>query len=205
MLTKKLFFFLLVCFAMTSCNKEDTLQADQTTVDNATIDNSTLTGADLKIPITLPKAVVVDESGEITGVSTLQRKANGIKVNFNTSGLIPGNAYTLWWVILNDDGMGRPILVTHADGLVVNRSGKGNFSSRLSVGEIFNTPLTAEVHLALRTHGPVQPGMMPDQIQTIDGGCHPDIGFPSGPALHPDSDVLGYCANVQVAMHLGIK
>ena len=32
--------------------------------------------------------------------------------------------------------------------------------------------------------------MMPDQIHTIDGGCQlPDIGFPSGPDLYPDSDV----------------
>ena len=205
MLTKNLFFFLLVCFAMTSCNKEDTLQTDITT-----IENSTLLLAEIRTPGT---SVVIKENPdgppmgpfiEIPGTSsTLHRNANGITANFKTSGLISGNAYTLWWVIFGD-APGPPILVTHAAGHVVGESGNGNFSSNISVGEVFNNPLTAEVHLALRSHGPVQPEMMPDQIETIDGGCLlPEIGFPSGPALHPDSDILGYCANVQVAMHPG--
>ena len=59
--------------------------------------------------------------------------------------------------------------------------------------------------MALRTHGPAQPGMIPDQLQTIDGGCNLDIGFPSGPSLHADSDMVGYCANIQVAMHPSIN
>ncbi len=210
MLTKKLFFFLLVCFAMASCNKEDTLPADDSTISNSSIDHSTSTEVNFRTP---PTSVVIQENPEgppmgpfieIPGTSSkLHRNANGITVNFKTKNLIPNNAYTLWWVIFGDDP-GPPILVTHAAGHVVGGSGKGNFSSHLSVGEIFNNPLTAEVHLALRTHGPVQPEMMPDQIQTIDGGCLlPDIGFPSGPALYPDSDIVGYCANVQVAMHPG--
>ena len=209
MLTKKLFFFLLVCFAMISCNKEETLMADHSTIDNLTLTGAeTLTGAGLRTP---PTSVVIQENPdgppmgpfvEIPGTSsTLHRNANGITVNFNTTGLIPGNAYTMWFVIFGD-APGPPILVTYAAGHVVGNSGNGNFSAHLSTGEIFDNPLTAEVHLALRTHGPVQPEMMPEQIQTIDGGCLlPDIGFPSGPALYPDADIVGYCANVQVAMH----
>lgn len=136
---------------------------------------------------------------EIPGASsTLHRSKNGLTVNFSTNGLIPGNAYTMWWVIFGD-APGPPILVTYAAGHIVGGSGTGNFSSHLSVGEIFNTPLTAEVHLVLRSHGPAQPEMMPDQIQTINGGC--TSGFPSGPILRPDSDVVGYCGNIQVAIH----
>lgn len=136
---------------------------------------------------------------EVVGASSkLKRSANDISVKFKTEGLIPGNAYTLWWVIFGETS-GPPILVTHADGLVVNPSGKGNFSAHISVGAIFNNPLTAEVHLALRTHGPVQPEFMPAQIETIDGGC--TSGFASGPDLYPDSDEVGYCANIQVAIH----
>ncbi len=130
--------------------------------------------------------------------STLHRNAEGISINFKTKNLIPGNAYTLWFVIFGD-APGPPVLVTHAAGHVIGGSGNGNFSAHLSTSEVFTNPLTAEVHLALRTHGPAQPGMIPDQIHTIDGGC--TGGFPSGPALYPDSDVIGYCANVQVAMH----
>ena len=133
--------------------------------------------------------------------STLTRDANGITATFNTEGLIPGNAYTLWFVIFGD-APGPPIMDAFADGIVVGKSGEANFSGHLSIGEIFDKPLTSEVHLALRTHGPVQPEMMPDQIETMDGGCQlPDIGYPSGPNLYADSDVVGYCANVQVSMH----
>lgn len=203
MRTKKLFFFLLIGFVLTSCNKEEMLPTD-----NLTIDNSTLKVADLSAPAT---SIVILENPdgppmgpfvEIPGTSsTLHRNANGITVNFKTENLIPNNAYTMWFVIFGD-APGPPVLVTYAAGHVAGKSGKGNFSAHISVGEIFNNPLTAEVHLALRTHGPVQPEMMPDQIETIDGGCLlPEIGFPSGPALYPDSDIVGYCANVQVAMH----
>jgi hypothetical protein len=140
--------------------------------------------------------------------STLHRNKNGITVNFKTDGLIPGNAYTVWFVVFGDEP--GPPSSTHAAGHIIGGSGKGNFSGHLSVGDIFdtpnstmpvfNTPLTAEVHIALRTHGPAQPGMMPDQIQTINGGCVPPF-FLSGPTLHPDSDREGYCANIQVAIH----
>lgn len=202
MLTKKLFFFLLACFAMISCNKEDILPAD-----NTTVDNTTLTGVNFRSPAT---TVVIQENPdgppmgpftEIPGTSSkLHRTANGITVNFKTENLIPGNAYTMWWVVFGETP--GPPTVTYAAGHIAGGNGKGNFSSHQSVGETFNNPLTAEVHLAIRSHGPVQPEMMPDQIQTINGGCLlPEIGYPSGPSLYPDSDVVGYCANVQVAMH----
>lgn len=130
--------------------------------------------------------------------STLHRNKNGITVNFQTKHLIPGNAYTLWWVVLGD-APGPPIFVGNAAGHIAGDSGTGNFSGHLSAGESFTTPLTAEVHLVLRTHGPAQPGMIPEQINNINGGC--TSGFPSGPGQHPDSDTIGYCANIQLAVH----
>jgi len=141
---------------------------------------------------------------DIVGTSsTIHRNKNGITVNFKTDGLISGNAYTLWFVVFGETP--GPPSSTHAAGHIVGGSGKGNFSAHLSVGDIFdnmkvfNNPLTAEVHMALRTHGPAQPEMMPDQIQTIDGGC--TSGFPSGPILNPDSSIVGYCSNIQVGIH----
>jgi hypothetical protein len=146
---------------------------------------------------------VMDMTGYIKGtVSTVHRKSDGIKVKFMTRNLIPGNAYTLWFVIFGEDGpppTGPPPTFTYAGGLVVGKNGKANFSAHKSVGEMFDNPLTAEIHLALRTHGPAIPGMTELQITTMDGGC--TSGFPSGPGLNPDSDVEGYCANVQVAIH----
>ena len=147
---------------------------------------------------------VMDMTDYIKGtVSTLHRKSDGIKVNFMTRNLIPGNAYTFWIVIFGE--VPGPPTSTYAGGLVVGKNGKANFSAHKSEGEvfengsIFNNPLTAEIHLAIRTHGPAIPGMIDLQTTTMDGGC--TSGFPSGPGLHPDSDTEGYCANVQVAIH----
>jgi hypothetical protein len=139
--------------------------------------------------------------------STIHRNKNGITVNFKTDGLILGNAYSMWFVVFGDAP--GPPSSTHAAGHIVGGSGKGNFSGHISVGDIFdntkvfNNPLTAEVHMALRTHGPAQPGMIPEQTQTINGGC--TSGYPSGPFLYLDSDVVGYCANIQVAIHPSVN
>lgn len=142
---------------------------------------------------------VMDETGEIEGASaTLSRKKNGITVNFKTNGLKPGNAYTLWFVVFGET-LGPP-KSTFAAGHIVGGSGKAVFSGHKSFEEgVFENPLTAEVHLVVRTHGPAQPGMIPSMIHTMEGGCK--TGFDSGPGLHPDSDVVGYCANIQVAIN----
>jgi len=142
---------------------------------------------------------VMDETGEIEGASaTLIRNKNGITANFKTNGLKPGNAYTFWFVVFGETP--GPPKSTFAAGHIVGGSGKAQFSGHKSFEEgVFENPLTAEVHLVVRTHGPAQPGMIPSMIHTIGGGC--ESGFPSGPGLHADSDVVGYCANVQVAIH----
>jgi len=38
----------------------------------------------------------------VTGTSTLHRNSSGITVNYKTTGLTPGYAYTIWWVIWNN-------------------------------------------------------------------------------------------------------
>ena len=38
-------------------------------------------------------------TGATIGVSTLHRNGNGLTINFKTTGLMPGYAYTLWWVV----------------------------------------------------------------------------------------------------------
>ncbi len=194
--TVKLFslIFIMVLF---SCSKETAL--------DVTTENE-LSGQSVASKASANKSTILieDNDGETVGYSTIHRNKNGITVNFKTDGLIPGNAYTMWFVVFGETP-GPPRGSTHAAGHIVGGSGKGNFSAHLSVGDIFgnmkvfDNPLTAEVHMVLRTHGPAQPGMIPDQIHTINGGC--SSGFPSGPVLRPDSDVVGYCANIQVAKH----
>ncbi len=164
--------------------------------------------------------------GDVLGSSILHRSKNGITVNFQTSGLIPGNAYTLWWVIWNkpencavpgaclepDFGNAANIKidVLYATGHIVGNSGIGNFSTELKVGDISGSlgafgpsyglmdPQKAEVHLVLRSHGPAQPGMIDDQIHTISGGCNPVY---SPPGFGPDPNISGACRDIQAAIH----
>jgi len=90
-------------------------------------------------------------TGEIVGKSILHRKKDRISVNFQTTDLTPGYAYTLWWVIWNNPGncavpgacidtdfgdaedVGVDVL--YATGLVASNGGIGNFSASLNVDD----------------------------------------------------------------------
>lgn len=147
--------------------------------------------------------VITDDTGiALQGASsTMYRDIDGITVHFETTNLIPNNAYTLWFVVFGDEP-GPPTSI-YAAGHIAGETGTEVFSAYKSVDAGFNNPLTGEIHMALRTHGPAQPGMLPEQIQTMEGGC--SSGFPSGPGLHADSEIVGYCANVQVGIHPAVN
>lgn len=40
-------------------------------------------------------------------------------------------------------------------------------------GRGLTNPTQAEIHAVVRTHGPVIPGMVDEQIHTFNGGCDP--------------------------------
>ncbi|WP_299163552.1 hypothetical protein [uncultured Eudoraea sp.] len=179
------FLSLVIIMVLFSCSTEPIIESErslQSVASKAATNKSTV--------------AVEDNLANIVGTSTIHRNENGITVNFKTDVIIPGNAYTIWFVVF--DGPGPPTSSNYAAGHIAGESGKGNFSGHLLAKPGF-MPLTAEVHVVLRTHGPAQPGMIPDQIHTIATGCV--TGFPSGPSLHADSEVAGYCANIQVGVH----
>jgi hypothetical protein len=160
---------------------------------------------------TVPVHPFGDPSSDIEGSSsTLVRTDNGVSMTVRTSELDAGT-YTIWWVIFNnpsqcsdgvcgeDDVLPPPgntnagVSVVFATGNVVGGSGKGNFGAALRVGDasgaLFGPGLTdpwgAEIHLIVRYHGPIIPGMVDDQIHTLMGGCS-----------------LFECVDVQMALHL---
>ncbi|MBB4080578.1 hypothetical protein GGR28_003213 [Lewinella aquimaris] len=211
MLIRKILLSLLALFVLASCTKDEQFALNTSESDVQRIGASALAKGKARGK-SESVAIYENPAGEwmiIPGAhSELRRTKNGITAHFKTENLIPGNAYTLWFVVFGDEP--GPPSSTYAAGHIVGASGKGNFSGHLHLGDgfdaprtltEFDSPLTAEVHLALRTHGPAQPGIIPSQINTMDGGC--TSGFPSGPSLHPDSDEVGYCANIQVAVHPG--
>jgi len=79
--------------------------------------------------------------------------------------------------------------VPFATGGVVNSNGEFTRAAMQRIGpadESANTflddvdfgllnPLTAEVHLVLRDHGPVIPGQVREQLNTFGGGCDPEL------------------------------
>ncbi len=190
---------LLIIMVLFSCSNEPLIESEM--LDQSVVNKSAANKSSVPV-LERPDGPPHGDFFEIKGASsTLHRNKNGITVNFKTNGLIPNNAYTMWLVVFGD-APGPPTQISYGAGHIAGGSGNGNFSGHLNTGPSFNNPLTAEIHVALRSHGQAVPGMIPDQIHTFDTGCDPDLTLPEGPGLiWPDSDEVGYCANVQVAVH----
>ena len=83
-----------------------------------------------------------------------------------------------------------------ATGTIVDEDGRAEFRAHLPVGDTTEAnfgpglldAMTADVHLTARTHGPMIPGLLHEQLNTAWGGC-PE-GWPKSP-----------CGNVQAAFH----
>lgn len=134
-------------------------------------------------------------------------------MTLQTTGLEPGSAYTVWWVVFNDPagcegGCGADDVnanpprgdrtVFFAAGHVIGADGTGNFAGQIPEGRpgtdqiflgdgILDDSRSAEVHLVVRTHGQAIPGLVDEQISTFNGG-----GCPTVPV----------CTNKQAAVHL---
>ncbi len=129
--------------------------------------------------------------------ATLTTNDSGASLQVHTSDLPAGHGVTVWWVIFNypencsdgvcgaDDAFPPPgniaagASVSLAGGHVIGQNGVGNFSAHnpvngdatpWSVGLL--EPRTAEYHFALRDHGPMEPGIVNEQILTAGGGCN---------------------------------
>jgi len=169
MKTKIKFLFALLILIAFSCSQETT--SDPLPTDSGAEGlNIVLAKSSTKITVDvwdLVNSPLPPAPPLVVGSSTLNRKANGITVNFKCTGLTPGYAYTLWWVIWNNpDACAIPgvcldtdfpapgggvnvveVEVLFAAGHVVGNNGKGNFSAHLkvdntagSVYELFGIP-----------------------------------------------------------------
>lgn len=151
--------------------------------------------------------------------SSLLRRHSGVQMTLHTTGLEPGDAFTIWWIIFNypehcehptEFGLcsGPDLVVAGGDpavessaaraaGRYIGGDGTGRFAGSLKVGDTSEAlfgpgllnPAGAEIHLIVRSHGPRVPAIAAEQIHTVDGGCSED----------PEEDV---CHDPQFAVHV---
>jgi hypothetical protein len=168
---------------------------------------------------------------DVVGTSKLVRTPSGVSFTYHTSSLVPGQVVTLWVVVFNNPAacatdpctfadMGNPEAqgdFLYGGGHVIGGSGRGNFGGHLAVGdtsgsglaEIGGTslglidPLTAEIQLALHSHGPKVPGKtLKAQLSSFLGGCEVFLGtdgIADGPEDIPDE--IGECVTFQLSVH----
>ena len=140
-----LFIALLVCIFITSCNDDTTIISEKNDVDLMQRSAATICHSDVIDPI----------NGIITGTAKLVRTNSKVSMNVKINDLVPGHAYTMWWVIWNNpENCGVPyacsdadflnpdavkVEVLYATGHVVGGSGQGNFSASLNENDDDNT------------------------------------------------------------------
>ena len=147
-------------------------------------------------------------SEEIAGTEALLLTSKeGVFVSMSTKELVPGNAYTLWLVVINKpeacesspcrppdilEGSPRTLSdIGYAGGLVAKADGSGHFAAYQSKGSLpqawygngLQDPEGAEIHLVINDHGPLLADMVGTMLGSYRGGCTDE----SLPLLFPDS------------------
>jgi len=143
------------------------------------------------------------KSGPVDGAwARLVRNQNGISYQIHAGELNPGNAYSLWLVVINNPDAcasspcSAPDILTNPEtdsqvrsggtGTIAGAAGKGTLAGAAHVGALsgwledrsLDDPFTAEVHLVINDHGPMLPEFMPGMISTYRAGCSDMSPFP---------------------------
>lgn len=133
---------------------------------------------------TTSDVALISDPSVVVGTSTLTRTQSGISFSLETTGLEPGHAVTIWWMVVNPDG---DVAVLYAAGHVIDEDGTAEFGGYLQVGDStgalpvgtmvtdtsLEDALNATVYLVVRDHGPAKPGLVNQQIHTF-GVCNPE-------------------------------
>ena len=125
-------------------------------------------------------SVKLISTGARVGSAELVRNNNGITCVIHTSNLVPGDAYSVWWVMPDES------LIYNASGGIASADGTATFAGHASVGPVgpvdgsvvlsngdgfFDQPRTDTVVVIVRHHGPPIPGMINQQTGSFNFGC----------------------------------
>ncbi len=165
--------------------------------------------------------------GPIEGTSAVLEKGPfGAAMAIKSSGLTPGDVVTVWWVAIQNhqncksnpctpkEAMGNALendsVSTLAAGGVVAADGTISLASFLPKGNVegnffattFHSPETAEYHLPMHNHGPLDPGIAEDMLTSFRAGCADDSLPPYYPetALADGAKGSFNCKTVQAAL-----
>lgn len=152
--------------------------------------------------------------GPIDGTTAVLEKGPfGAAMAIKSSGLTPGDVVTIWWVAIQNhqlckinpctpkeamgDGIKYDSVVTLAAGGVVADDGTISLAGFLPKGDvegnffdtIFHSPETAEYHLPMHNHGPLDPSIAEDMLTSYRAGCadeslpdyYPETALTDGP------------------------
>lgn len=165
--------------------------------------------------------------GPIEGTSAVLEKGPfGAAMAVKSSGLTPGDVVTIWWVAIQNhenceknpctpkeamgSGMENDVVVTLAAGGVVAEDGTISLAGYLPAGKVegnffdttLHSPETAEYHLPMHNHGPLDPAIAQDMLTSFRAGCSDE----SLPAYYPETALADGakgsfdCKTVQAAL-----
>ena len=114
----------------------------------------------------------------------LVRNQNGLSVSGHAMDLTPGNAYTVWWIVIGE----TDFVVVNASGGIANKAGDLRFGGALPTGTYeegditpryvqaagaLSDPLLSLVIFHVVDHGPAIPGLIPIQISQLNAASCP--------------------------------
>lgn len=232
----KFLFALLILFAF-SCSQDTTLDPLPTDFEIGSINgvfakSSTKTTVDVWDIVNSPP---FPNPPAVEGSATLNRKANGVTVNFKCTGLTPGYAYTLWWVIWNKSEFCETpgacldsdfpnfanveVEVLYAAGHVVGNNGKGNFSAHLKVNDVSGS---ANALFGIPSAGGLQSGntlgaeihaVLRSHGPAVPGMINEQINSYDGgcddpfafPPFSETPDAIGECGDIYAAIYAPVN
>lgn len=170
--------------------------------------------------------------GPIEGtVAVLEKGPFGAAMAVRSTGLTPGDVVTIWWVAIQKpemcestpcspkDAMGNSAVVDSitslAAGGVVAEDGTISLAGFLPKGEVegnffdttLHSPETAEYHLPMHNHGPLDPAIADAMLSSFRAGCtdeslptfYPAVALADGAEAKGSFD----CKTVQVSIFMG--
>ena len=197
-----------------------------TTLALATIGATAASAGDLRTSTIFTHPSRGDVTAVDGAVARMTAMEEGVFVNFETAGLKPGHAHTLWFVTVGNPAAcakspctGKDVLLSSdavqsdagfAGGVIADDEGRAIFAAFQPVGPVpggwfghgFTGADTSEVHLVIKDHGPLIEGREAAMLGTFRDACTEESIPAPFPAISRADGMEGpnTCALVQFSI-----